>query len=166
MKISEFRKNFRRVKNAWIPRQRKGAYGKHRGPNATEARYRREELRDVPEHLVKYEGKTFTITNVTKREYTPDWVVSANYGFPPQYHEVKGSYKLGSEDRARLAWEIAAERNPNAIFVWAVLTKRGWEIEEWQDGGKLIRDRLAGEEEYRNVEHDWRAHRPRKARPK
>ena len=166
MNAKTFLKNYRRVKNAWIPRQRKTATGKHRGPNATEARYRREMLRGIPEHLVKYEAKTFTITQTTKREYTPDWVISANYGFPAQYHEVKGSYKLGSEDRARLAWELAAERNPGALFVWAVLTRRGWEIEEWTDGGKTIRVKLAGEDEYRPAAPDWRSHRPRKAKRK
>ena len=167
MTAKAFLKNYRRVKNAWIPRQRKTATGKHRGPNATEARYRREVLRGIHPSLVSYESRSFTITKTTKREYTPDWVVTPNTGgLPPEYHEVKGSYKLGSEDRARLAWELAAEQNPGALFFWAVLTRRGWEIEEWTDGGKTIRVKLAGEDEYRPAAPDWRSHRPRKAKRK
>lgn len=165
MKASEFRRNFRRLKNAWIPRQRKTATGKHRGPNATETRYRREVLGGIHPSLVSYESRSFAITRTTKREYTPDWTVKSATGkLPPEYHEVKGSYKLGSEDRARLAWEIAAEQNPDSAFYWAVLTRRGWEIEKWMDGGKTIWVKLASETTYRAVQPDWRRHRKHKTR--
>ena len=163
MTAKAFLKNYRRVKNAWIPRQRKTATGKHRGPNATEARYRREVLRAFPAEAVAYESRSFAITRTTRREYTPDWTVTTPNN-PTAYHEVKGSYKLGSEDRARLAWELAAEQNPDAAFVWAVLTRRGWEIEEWFDGGREIFVKLAGDDIFRRAAPDWRSHRPRKAK--
>ncbi len=161
MKSSAFIKNFRRSKNRWIPRQYNTGGGLHpKGPNATERKFRREEI-EWDDEYVSYESKTFIITQTTRREYTPDWVIEIP-NLEPMYIEVKGSYKLGSEARARLAWELAAEQNPNGVFYWAVLTRRGWDIEEWRDGGKMISIKLATEREFHRVGADWRLHRKRR----
>ena len=165
MKSSAFIKNYRRRRNKWIPRSSRTGGGLHpKGPNATENKFRREELAVLEKtygKFVRYEGKTFVITKTAQREYTPDWVIEAP-NKEPIYIEVKGSYKLGSEARARLAWELAAEQNPHATFYWAVLTRRGWEIEEWREGGKAIRVKQATESAFCHAEVNWRLHRKRR----
>ena len=170
--ISRFKKNFRRRANAWIPRQVKKTIGdKSTGPNATEAQY----LRDIINpaygdgfHLISYEPEPIVLTRTTKREYTADFLVQesrgANLSMRPTYHEVKGSYHLPTHERARLAWEIAAEQNPHFDFVWAELTRKGWEIERWENGGNRILVHLAGEPagKFKLAEADWRRHKKRK----
>lgn len=53
------------------------------------------------------------------------------------YHEVKGSYRLGSQDAARLRWCMAAVSRPDAVFVWAKERKdKRWDVEVWWDGGR------------------------------
>lgn len=168
MTLSELRRGYvRRKGGAWVPKKQRTRKCRPstsvHAPNSTEGRYRRECLSGIAPECIHYESETFTITKVCRREYTPDWVVAVP-GFPPFYHEVKGAYKLGSENRARLAWEMAAEQHPNAVFVWAVLTRRGWEIEEWHDGGRMIRVKFAGETQYCDVDADWRRHRPKSKR--
>lgn len=171
MRTSRFGKNFARAKNAWIPRQSKRTEGgRPKGPNATEAKYLREILShgcDDCRHAIIYQPAPIVITNVTKREYTADFLVattSAN-ARRPTFHEVKGSYRLPTHERARLAWEIAAEAHPEWDFVWAELTRRGWEIERWESGGRRILVHHAGEGrgEFHAVGADWRRHRPRKS---
>lgn len=83
----------------------------------------------------------------------------------PTYHEVKGSYHLPTHERARLAWEIAAEAHPEWDFAWAELTRRGWEIERWESGGRRITVHYAGEGRgvWHEVEAGWRRRKPRKS---
>lgn len=171
MKVGEFKKNFRRRANVWIPRQaKKTVGGKRTGPNATEARYLREIINpsfNDGKHIISYEPAPFYLTAATKREYTADFLVqnpSCISSTRPTYHEVKGSYHLPTHERARLAWEIAAEQNPQYDFVWAELTRSGWEIERWEAGGKRILVHLAGEPagRFKQADADWRRHKPRK----
>lgn len=173
MKVTRFMKNARRVKTAWIPREAKARIcGRPTGPNATEARYLREVINPSYGdgfHLISYEPEPIVLTRTTKREYTADFLVQdsggANLSMRPTYHEVKGSYHLPTHERARLAWEIAAERNPQFDFVWAELTRRGWEIERWRNGGRviLVHDPGMAPGDWREAAPDWRRHRPRKA---
>jgi hypothetical protein len=72
----------------------------------------------------RYEAITFRLAN--GHRYTPDWVVFES-GRPSQCHEVKGSYKFGSHQRARLAFDQAATEFPGLNWFWATLTKKGWE---------------------------------------
>ena len=173
MKVTRFMKNARRARTTWIPRQaKKTIVGKRTGPNATEARY----LRDIINpaygdgfHLISYEPEPIVLTRTTKREYTADFLVEdsggANVSMRPPYPEVTGSYHLPTHERARLAWEIAAERNPQFDFVWAELTRHGWEIERWENGGNRSRvhDPGMAPGDWREAPPDWRRHRPRKA---
>lgn len=168
MKVTRFIKNARRAKTEWIPRETKVLVGgKPRGPNATEARYLREIINpgyNDGRHLISYEPAPIVITRTTSREYTADFLVQGA-DMRPTYHEVKGSYHLPTHERARLAWEIAAEANPQFDFVWAELTRRGWEIERWQGGGRLIlvHDPEMTSGEWCEAKPDWRRHRPRKS---
>lgn len=77
----------------------------------------------------RFEPFGITVTRVAKRRYTPDF--AAVVGARTVIAEVKGDYRLHSEDRARLAWEIAAEANddPSCVFVWA----------RWRRTGRLYR---------------------------
>lgn len=102
----------------------------------------------------EYEAETIEFTPEyfapkDKHRYTPDYKTSVNsivnetemFGYinrdRPVYHEVKGSYRLGSQDGARLRWCMAAISRPEAIFVWAKERKdRRWDIEIWYDGGR------------------------------
>lgn len=102
--------------------------------NPNEARFQK----NVLNGLGKYEGVRLIITRTKARKYTPDFVYVHTAGEPAVYIEVKGSYKLQSEDRARLAWEIAAESCCNC-FVWAKYISRGmYECEAWYGAGTRI----------------------------
>lgn len=166
MKVGEFKKNFRRRANVWIPRQAKRTVGgKAVGPNATEAKFRHDILWSVEmiEGVkVTYQPEPIIITKHTLREYTADFLVSGTGR--PTYHEVKGSYHLPTHERARLAWEIAAEAHPECDFVWAELTRSGWEIERWENGGEEISVHHPGDSDghFDVVNADWRRHKPRK----
>ena len=88
----------------------------------TEAEYERIYLKDLSH---RFEGITLRMEN--GHRYTPDFVVF--YG--PRIvilHEVKGSYKLHSHGRARLAFDQCKKEFPSFDFVWAQKTKEGWVI--------------------------------------
>ena len=86
-----------------------------RGPNKTEALYRDTHLRGQD---ARYEALTVKLAN--GHRYTPDWVVIT--WDRVVCHEVKGSYKLHSHGRARMAFDQAATEFPMFGWVWA--TKR------------------------------------------
>lgn len=67
--------------------------------------------------------------------YTPDWLVMD--GGVPVLIEVKGSYRLGSEGRARTAFMEAASLFSGIFrFVWAAQVKGGgWDVREVIYGG-------------------------------
>ena len=103
----------------------------------------------------KYEGEELRITpsECEKHSYTPDFVTELEQNYQvgghtflhqaKVYHEVKGEYRLQSQDGARLRWCFAAISHPSDVFVWAKMakTKGYWDIEVWYDGG---RTRLKG----------------------
>ena len=92
-------------------------------PNRTEAEYRDVKLKGTD---ARYEALTFRL--VSGHKYTPDWVVFEN-GTPVECHEVKGAYRFGSHQRARLAFDQAAVEFPGVRWVWAVKSGDGWRIE-------------------------------------
>ena len=95
---------------------------KKRQPNKTEARYAAEMLRGLD---ARYEAVTFRLSN--GHRYTPDWVVFDSAGRLLSCHEVKGSYRFHSHGRARLAFDQAALEFSGITWVWATLTRQGWE---------------------------------------
>ncbi len=109
-------------------RARGTAGGKRRREaNETEAAYRREVLGMRPDiAAVRYEGLSFRMAN--GHRYTPDWLVVTKAG-GIECHEVKGRRALHSQQRARLAFDQARVEFPWAIWVWAVRSSGGWEIE-------------------------------------
>ena len=113
------------------PSQPKPATRKRRqskGPNKTEAEYRRLYLdRIYPPARILYEAITLRLAN--GHRYTPDWVVLLPDG-QVECHEVKGAYRLGSLQRARLAFDQARIEWPAWRWVWATRGKGGaWEVE-------------------------------------
>lgn len=123
-----------------------------KGMNANEARFNRQILGG--EGL--YEVASFDLTRVKGRKYTPDFSFRKREGEAQiAIIEVKGSYKLYSEDRARLAWEIVAERVPGVVegakvvFVWARFSRGGYDCEAWHDCGRVIlKRRVTSREEF------------------
>jgi hypothetical protein len=70
--------------------------------------------------------------------YRPDWTY-----FEPSGRlvcvEVKGSYKLGSYQRARLAFDQAAVEWPDIRWLWAEKTYDGWVITAAQPAAKGVK---------------------------
>ena len=103
---------------------------KRKGPNKTEALY-------LDTHLhgrdARYEGMSFLMAN--GHRYTPDFAV---HGAVTELHEVKGSYRLHSHGRARLAFDQARTELPWYTWVWAEKRKGGgFRIERYEaKGGK------------------------------
>ena len=101
-----------------------------KGPNKTEAEYRRMFLGTGRADLVAvaFEGLTFRLAN--GHRYTPDWVCQLVDG-QLICIEVKGSYRLGSYQRARLAFDQAAVEWPGLKWIWAERCKDGtWKVSE------------------------------------
>jgi len=96
---------------------------RHREPNKTEAEYRATHLRGMD---ARYEALTFHMAN--GHRYTPDWVVFTGDG-NIECHEVKGGYALGSEQRARLAFDQARVEFPWVVWVWAKRVGGRWEVD-------------------------------------
>jgi len=96
----------------------------------TEARY----LAEIITPLVRsclgtflgYEPITLRMAN--GHRYTPDFGVHSADGVTTLI-EVKGGYRLGSYQRARLAFDQARVEFPCFRFVWAEWTKDGWHSE-------------------------------------
>jgi len=117
------------------PRKRsQGANPGHGGasktPNKTEAEYARLYLAGKD---ARFEVLTFHMAN--SHRYRPDWTY-----FEPSGRlvcvEVKGSYKLGSYQRARLAFDQAAVEWPEIRWLWAEKTYDGWVITAAQPAAK------------------------------
>ena len=132
MKLSEYRKLIRNRGRGARPRIPRPC-----GMNDNEARFQRTVLGGTG----LYECVHFEITRTKRRRYTPDFTTFV--GPWQAVVEVKGGYRLHSEDRARLAWEIAAEAcdNPSVAFVWARWngTARTYDCEAWGCGGRVCR---------------------------
>lgn len=87
----------------------------------------------------EYEPEEIQITpdDAEKHVYTPDFttLVVVPNGWVRVYHEVKGSYRLQSQDAARLRWLFASLARPRAWFVWAKERKDGaWDIDIARNG--------------------------------
>jgi len=97
-----------------------------KGPNKTEQRFADECLRGRD---ARFEGLTLRMAN--GHRYTPDWVVVAYRGNGNiTCYEVKGSYRLHSHQRARLAFDQARCEWPCFRWLWAELQPDGtWRIE-------------------------------------
>ena len=98
-------------------------------PNKTEAEYRRlfiaPRLADGVFTGCWFEGLSFRMAN--GHRYTPDWVCTYPDGRLVCI-EVKGAYRFGSHQRARLAFDQARIEWPGVAWIWAVRGKRGaWE---------------------------------------
>jgi len=95
-----------------------------KGPNKTELAYRREVLERNPAiERIRFAPMTLVMEN--GHRYTPDWVF--NIGDKLHCVEVKGSYKLGSYQRARLAFDQARVEFPEFTWIWAERQKdRSW----------------------------------------
>jgi hypothetical protein len=103
----------------------RGMRGK-REPNKTESDYRATQLRGMD---ARYEALTFRMAN--GHRYTPDWVVFLN-GRPVACHECKGGHALGSQQRARLAFDQVKVEFPWIRWVWAVKVGGQWTVSSWQ----------------------------------
>lgn len=73
----------------------------------------------------RYEALSFRMSN--GHSYRPDFVVFED-GRPTECHEVKGSYALHSQQRARLAFDQAAVEFPGLRWIWAVKSGSGWRV--------------------------------------
>lgn len=98
----------------------------HREPNKTESDYRATQLRGMD---ARYEALTFRLAN--GHRYTPDWIVFTADG-KIECHEVKGGYALGSEQRARLAFDQAKVEFPGIIWVWVKKVSGQWTVSSRQ----------------------------------
>ena len=67
--------------------------------------------------------------------YTPDFV-TIDDGVVT-FHEVKGSYRLGSQGRAYTAFHEAAAYYPMWRFVWAHWTGKTWDVSTIAEDGDL-----------------------------
>lgn len=67
--------------------------------------------------------------------YTPDFMTIDDGGVVT-FHEVKGSYRLGSQGRAYTAFHEAAACFPMWRFVWAKWTGKAWERSVLADAGE------------------------------
>lgn len=75
--------------------------------------------------------------------YTPDFMTIDDGRVT--FHEVKGSYRLGSQGRAYTAFHEAAAYYPIWRFVWAHWTGKAWER-------KTVESALDASAEYRGIE--------------
>jgi hypothetical protein len=113
-----------------------------KGPTKTELAYALEQLHGLD---ARYEAITFHMAN--GHRYSPDW----SYWRDGKLHcvEVKGSYRLGSYQRARLAFDQAAIEWPDIVWVWAEKQKGGGWL--CRNVGKCA-DLPAGGQGVRNME--------------
>ena len=96
---------------------------KAKEPTKTELRYRLEILdRNPAVSGIAFEGITLRMAN--GHRYTPDWT----FWVGGRLHcvEVKGSYRLGSYQRACLAFDQAAVEWPMITWIWAEWTGAQW----------------------------------------
>jgi len=71
------------------------------------------------------------VVYIAGHPYTPDFRVTRNDG-SKEIVEVKGSYKLHSHGRSRLAFDAARDENPEYAWTWATREGDGWRYEYWE----------------------------------
>ena len=102
--------------------------GRRREPNKTEAEYNRRYLGGAG----KYEAVTLRLPGGSR--YTPDWQ-SIEADGRVTFHEVKGSYRFGSQGRAATAFRECAAAFPEFDFIWAVRQADGsWSVKKTRGG--------------------------------
>jgi len=94
--------------------------------SSTERRFLAEMLAGMD---ARFEAVTFKLAN--GHRYTPDFVVVEN-GNIAKCCEVKGSYKLHSQGRSRMAFDQARVEYPGIRWIWATWEGKGkgWSVEE------------------------------------
>jgi len=103
-----------------------------REPNKTEAEYNRRYLGGVG----KYEAVSLRLPGGSR--YTPDWQ-SVGADGRVTFHEVKGSYRFGSQGRAATAFRECMAAFPEFNFIWAVRSADGsWSIQETRGGNNAM----------------------------
>lgn len=95
----------------------------------TEARYNRDMLGGVG----RFEPVSLRLPGGGR--YTPDFM-TVDDGVVT-FHEVKGSYRLGSQGRAYTAFHEAAAYYPMWRFVWAHWTGKTWDVSTIAEDGDL-----------------------------
>lgn len=109
----------------WSEPEKRYFYGVLKG----EGEYEAEQIRITPEY-------------VEKHVYTPDFKTEID-GLDSKmavYHEVKGSYRLQSQDAARIRFIMASLKKHYAYFVWAKERKnRRWDIEVFRYGASIAK---------------------------
>jgi hypothetical protein len=97
---------------------------KQMGPTKTEAEFR---TRYLGGKGARFEALVFRLAN--GHRYTPDWVYVD--GGRLVCVEVKGARRLGSYQRARVAFDQAAVEWPDARWIWAERCENGtWQVTE------------------------------------
>jgi len=105
---------------------------KKREPNKTEAEYNRRYLGGQG----KFESVSLRLPGGSR--YTPDWQ-SVGADGRVTFHEVKGSYRFGSQGRAATAFRECVAAFPEFNFVWAVRNADGsWSIQETRGGQHAV----------------------------
>ena len=95
----------------------------------TEERYRR----DILNGGGRFEPVSLRLPGGGR--YTPDFM-TIDDGVVT-FHEVKGSYRLGSQGRAYTAFHEAAAYYPMWRFVWAHWTGKTWDVSTIAEDGDL-----------------------------
>ena len=100
---------------------------KQAGPTKTEMEFR---ARYLAGKAARFEALVFRLAN--GHRYTPDWVYVE--GGRLVCVEVKGSRRLGSYQRARVAFDQAAVEWPDARWIWAERREDGsWQVIEKEE---------------------------------
>jgi hypothetical protein len=108
------------VVNSELP-EKKVRHMKKAEMSQTEIEYQRDILAGK-----KAQFEAITLRMANGHRYTPDFFVF-NDGVI-EMHEVKGSYQLNSEQRAKLAFDQCKVEYPMFKFVWAVKRNGVWDI--------------------------------------
>ena len=97
----------------------------------TEARYRRDILEPRLDGFDLREIRRPGLALYTPggHRYTPDFVCVRMNCDRLEIHEVKGAYRLGSYQRARVVFDECRKAWPQYIYYWATWTGKKWVVE-------------------------------------
>ena len=106
---------------------------RHGGMSRTEERFRDRFAPSMGWDVLMYEPCSLWVSGGFR--YTPDFLIIMPDG-RLAFVETKGSFRLQSHSRARLAFADASTRNPCFLFVWAKESKKhdGFSVEFWERG--------------------------------